>query len=66
MKLDAGQRATWGTMFVREFVGKFLIMGLLGLVTFGIAPLILDFRLVWNRNRQQVWDSVAGTIVARG
>lgn len=66
VKLARGRRATWGTMFVREIVGKFLIMGALGLVTFGIAPLILDFRLIWNKNRQQLWDSVAGTVVARG
>ena len=66
VKLSLGERARWGTMFVREFLGKFLIMWALGLVTFGIAPLILNFRLIWNKNRQEVWDSVASTIVVRG
>jgi uncharacterized RDD family membrane protein YckC len=66
VKLARGERATWGAMLVREFVGKGLIMGALGLVTFGIAPLILNFRLIWNKNRQELWDSVAGTVVARG
>jgi uncharacterized RDD family membrane protein YckC len=66
VKLAKGQRASWGTMFVREIVGKFLIMSILGLFTLGIAPLILDFRLIWNKNRQELWDSVAGTVVARG
>ena len=66
VNLSRGARATWGTMFVREFVGKVLIMTVLAFVTLGIAPLILNFRLIWNKNRQQLWDSVAGTVVARG
>jgi uncharacterized RDD family membrane protein YckC len=64
-ELKTGDRAGWGAMCMREFVGKVLVMGLLGLVTFGIAPLILSFRLTWNKNRQQTWDSIANTVVAR-
>jgi uncharacterized RDD family membrane protein YckC len=64
LKLKTGERAGWGAMCMREFVGKMLIMGVLGLFTLGIAPLILSFRLIWHRNRQQVWDSVASTVVA--
>jgi uncharacterized RDD family membrane protein YckC len=64
-KLDRGARATWGTMFVREFVGKGLIMQVFAFLTFGIAPLILAFRLCWHKNRQEVWDSVAGTVVVK-
>jgi len=65
-KLQRGARATWGTMFLREVIGKWLIMSALAVVTLGIAPLVLDFRLTWNRQRQQLWDSVASTIVVRG
>jgi hypothetical protein len=38
-------------------------MHFLGFLTSGIAPLILAFRLCWNKNRQEMWDSVAGTVV---
>ena len=65
VSLGSRERAGWGTMFMREFVAKVVIMNLLGLVTLGIAPLILNFRLIWNKNRQEVWDSVAETVVAR-
>jgi uncharacterized RDD family membrane protein YckC len=65
VKLESSRRAGWGAMFMREVIGEWVIMGVLGLVTFGIAPLILDFRLIWNKSRQQLWDTVAGTVVAR-
>src|SRR5262245_4546792 len=45
-------RATWGRMFLREFVGKFLIMGVISLFTLGIGPLILNFMLMWTKKRQ--------------
>jgi len=39
VKLSTGRRATWGTMALREFVGKYLIMTLISTVTAGIGPL---------------------------
>jgi len=66
VKLSRGRRATWGTICVREIVGRLLIMGALSIVTLGLAPLILNFRLIWNKNRHEIWDSVAGTVVRRG
>lgn len=58
MKLQTGTRATWGTMFFRELIGKF-IGGFVGAITFGITT----FMLLWDNNRQEIWDKVAGTIV---
>ena len=61
VKVETRQKASWGTMALREIVGKWLIMILLGVVPF--LPLVLDFMLLWDKNRQQLWDKVAGTIV---
>ena len=47
---DTGAPASWGRMFLREFVAKVLIVGVaLGIFTFGIVPLILDFMLLWDK-----------------
>jgi uncharacterized RDD family membrane protein YckC len=62
-KKSTGTPATWGTMCLRELVGKGLVMGGLAAVTFGIAPLILNFMLLWDKERQQLWDKIAGTLV---
>jgi uncharacterized RDD family membrane protein YckC len=61
--LATSERATWGRMFLREFVGKFLIMSVISLFTLGIGPLILYFMLLWTKKRQELWDMVAETIV---
>ena len=62
VKKDSGLRASYGTMALREVVGKWLIMGLIGAAC-SIAALILDFMLLWDKDRQELWDKVAGTIV---
>lgn len=61
--LSKSRRATWGRMALREFVAKGLIMTVIGLFTFGIGPLILNFMLLWTKKRQELWDMVADTIV---
>jgi uncharacterized RDD family membrane protein YckC len=62
LKLDTGRVATWGTMFLREFVGKFLIGGLIAAIFFP-AWIVLAFMLLWTKHRQELWDKIAGTIV---
>ena len=57
------RRATWGRMFLREFVGKFVIMSVISLFTLGIGPLILYFMLMWTKKPQELWDMVPDTIV---
>ena len=63
VKLSTGRRATWGTMALREFVGKYLIMWLISAVTLGIGPIVLYFMLLWTQKRQELWDFIASTIV---
>jgi uncharacterized RDD family membrane protein YckC len=56
--LRKGAKASWGTMFLREIIAKTLI-GFLGFFTLGI----IYFWLVWDKNKQELWDKVVGTIV---
>jgi uncharacterized RDD family membrane protein YckC len=63
VKKDTGLRASWGTMALRELVGKWLIVSIVIGSICGIAALVLDFMLLWDKDRQELWDKLAGTIV---
>ena len=64
IKKDTGLRANYGSMVLREFVGKYLLVTvLLGSICFGIGALVLNFMLVWDKDRQELWDKMANTIV---
>jgi uncharacterized RDD family membrane protein YckC len=63
VKKDSGLRASYGTMALRELVGKWLIVSIVIGSLCGIAALILDFMLLWDKDRQELWDKIAGTIV---
>ena len=58
VKLRTASRATWGTMFVREVIAK-PVIGILSWVTAGIV----NFWLLWDPHKQELWDKIAGTIV---
>ena len=58
-----GTPAGWGTMFLRDWVGKFLV-GLAVSFTFGIG-LILYFWLLWDPRKQELWDKMADTVVVK-
>jgi uncharacterized RDD family membrane protein YckC len=60
LKLRTNQTATWGTMCLREVVGKML----LGLVP--LYSLISIIVLLVDDRHQGLWDKVAGTIVVDG
>jgi uncharacterized RDD family membrane protein YckC len=46
--------------------GRFLAMWLIGIVAgFTIIGYVLYFWLCWDRNRQELWDKMASTIVVR-
>lgn len=59
MKVDSGQPATWGTMALRELVGKMI----LGNITFGITTIVSAFMILLTDERQGIWDKIAGTVV---
>ena len=58
VRLDLAKAAGFGTMFLREAIAK-PIINLLGTVTFGIV----NFWLIWDKDTQELWDKVVGTIV---
>jgi uncharacterized RDD family membrane protein YckC len=58
MKLQTGRHASWGTMFLREFIAKWII-GVLSFLTLGIV----NFWLVWDKSNQELWDKVVATVV---
>jgi uncharacterized RDD family membrane protein YckC len=58
VKLRTGTNATWGTMFLREVILKPIIGVGLGWF-FGIVY----FWLLWDKNRQELWDKMISTIV---
>ena len=60
VRLETRRAAGWGWMFIREVIGK----GLVGFVVrLTIVGIVLDFWLLWDRNRQELWDKIAGTVV---
>jgi uncharacterized RDD family membrane protein YckC len=63
VKKDTGLRASYGTMALRELVGKWLIVNIVIGSLCGLATLVLDFMLLWDKDRQELWDKIAGTIV---
>jgi uncharacterized RDD family membrane protein YckC len=56
---NTGQVAGWGTMALRELVGKVL----LGNVTFGITTIIGGVMVLTDDRRQAIWDKIATTVV---
>ena len=64
---DNGEPSGWGYTFLREFVVKFLLIGFLTQVTFGIAWLVDYLWPLWDRaeKMQTLHDKMLGTIVVR-
>lgn len=58
VKLRTNGTASWGTMFLREFIAKAVIY-VLAELTLGIVY----FWLLWDKNNQELWDKMVGTIV---
>jgi uncharacterized RDD family membrane protein YckC len=58
VKPETGMKATWGTMFLREVIGRWL-GSIVSFFTLGI----IYFMILWDKNNQELWDKVAGTVV---
>ena len=61
VNLQTGRHASWGRMFLREFVAKFVV-ALLAALTLGIGAIVY-FWLLWDKDNQELWDKVVETIV---
>ena len=64
---DDGSSSGWGYTFLREFVIKFVLVGILSNLTMGAAWLIDYLWPLWDRERkmQTLHDKLLGTIVVR-
>ena len=60
--LETGRPAKWGKMFLRDFIAKGLIFGFIGRILV-IPWLLASIWLLWDKNKQELWDKVADTIV---
>jgi uncharacterized RDD family membrane protein YckC len=60
IKRDELELAGWGRMCLRELPCKFAI-NLVGAIT--TIGYVLDLWLLWDSERQQLWDKMAGTLV---
>ncbi|WP_413253711.1 RDD family protein [Streptomyces pseudovenezuelae] len=56
ISIQQARAAGWWRMFFREFIAKTLI-------AFVSVFLIPYFWLLWDRNRQELWDKMATTLV---
>jgi uncharacterized RDD family membrane protein YckC len=59
---ETGRTAGWGRTFCREWLAKGFLFSVLMSVTFGLA-VILYFWLLWDKEKQEIWDKIVGTIV---
>jgi uncharacterized RDD family membrane protein YckC len=62
VRLDSRTYAGWGKMFLRDFVGKLLVALVSSLIPF-VGGIIADCWLLWDKDKQELWDKIAGTIV---
>lgn len=63
---DNGQPSRWGRTFLREFVVKGVIFGLLAAITASVVWWLDNLWPLWDRDHQALHDKVAGTVVVRG
>lgn len=62
VRLDKRTYAGWGRMFLRDFVGKLIVGVVASLIPF-IGNVIASCWLLWDKDRQELWDKIAGTVV---
>jgi uncharacterized RDD family membrane protein YckC/ribosomal protein L32 len=61
VRLDTRTYAGWGRMFLRDFVGKLIVGAISSLLL--VTWVIACCWLLWDKDRQELWDKIAGTIV---
>ncbi|AGZ39896.1 RDD family protein [Actinoplanes friuliensis] len=59
---NTGQAFTWGGMFLREFVIKGLLFGLVNTISFGVFS-VVDALFVFRADCRTLHDLVAGSVV---
>jgi uncharacterized RDD family membrane protein YckC len=62
VRLDTRAHAGWGRMFLRDILGKFVVW-FVGALLLGIGAIVADCWLLWDKDKQELWDKIAGTVV---
>jgi uncharacterized RDD family membrane protein YckC len=62
VRLDTRMCAGWGRMFLRDFVGKLAVLFVSSLLPF-IGTIVAYCWLLWDKDKQELWDKLAGTVV---
>ena len=62
VRLDTKTHAGWGRMFLRDFIGKLVVAAVSSLIPF-IGDIAADCWLLWDKDKQELWDKIAGTVV---
>jgi uncharacterized RDD family membrane protein YckC len=62
---DTGEPMTFGWAVLREFVIRFLLFGVVGTITFGIAGLLDILWPLWDNENRALHDMLAATHVVR-
>jgi hypothetical protein len=57
--LATARRAGWGRTFLREMCKGFVR----GIAAMTLIGLVAEFWLIWDRDNQQLWDKMVGTVV---
>jgi hypothetical protein len=57
--------ARWGRMFLREFVGRGLVVPVISALTFGVGWIVATC-MIFGDTRQTLWDRLASTLVVDG
>jgi uncharacterized RDD family membrane protein YckC len=60
VRLETRSRARWGWMFLREILAKGAVGVVAGVTVVGI---VLYFWLLWDKDNQELWDKIVGTVV---
>ena len=58
-----GRASDWGWTFIREFILKFVVIGVLAEVTLGIVSVVDNLWAFWDKDRQTLHDNVMKTVV---
>ena len=62
---DNGEPSGWGYTFLREFVIKGLVVGIISSFTFYIFGLIDGLWVIWDKDKQALHDKIIGTLVVQ-
>ena len=60
---DNGEPSMWGYTFLREFVIKGLLVGLIGMITLEIFWFVDNLWAAWDKDKQTLHDKIIGTLL---